>query len=223
MKKHWYKIAGTLLVLYSIIAGFLAEVPGRVGMLDETIRNLFFHVPMWFSMIFLLMISVGAGILYLNRQQMKYDALSHQATHVALVFGVLGLVTGAIWATFTWGKPWTKDPKLNGVAIGMLIYFAYMLLRSSITDPEKRARISAVYNIFAFPIFMVLIFVLPKLTEFSVHPGNGDSAGFATYDLNNDLRKVFYPAVAGWVMLGVWLVSLRTKLRNMELEHEESL
>ena len=62
----------------------------------------------------------------------------------------LAILSGMIWAKFTWGTYWTNDPKLNGSAITLLIYFAYVVLRGSIYDIEKRARISAIYNIFAF-------------------------------------------------------------------------
>ncbi len=78
-------------------------VPGQVGMLDETIRNLFFHVPMWFSMITMLLISAFYGIVYLRTQNPKHDMISSEAAHVGILFGILGLLTGMIWAQFTWG------------------------------------------------------------------------------------------------------------------------
>ena len=89
---------------------------------------------------------------------------------------------------------------------------------------EKRARISAVYNIFAFPVFVVLIFVLPRLTA-SLHPGNGGNPGFNQYDLDSNMRMVFYPAVAGWILLGFWIASLRIRTsfineKLLELENE---
>ena len=84
--------------------------------------------------------------------------------------GMLGLVTGAIWANFTWGAPWSNDPKQIGVAIGLLIYLAYLVLRNSLLDIDKRARIAAVYNIFAYFIYLPLIMILPRMVE-SLHPG----------------------------------------------------
>ena len=82
-----------------------------------------------------------------------------------MVFGVIGLLTGSLWARYTWGAWWVNDTKLNGAAATMLVYVAYMLLRNSMTDEQKRARIAAVYNIFAYFMMLVLIMVLPRLTD----------------------------------------------------------
>jgi heme exporter protein C len=109
-----------------------------------------------------------------------------------------------IWANFTWGTPWSNDPKQNASAVGLLLYLSYIILRNSFNDIKKKARISAVYNIFAFFIFIPLIFVLPRLTD-SLHPGNGGNPGFNAYDLDYKLRLVFYPSILGWFLLGVWI------------------
>jgi heme exporter protein C len=154
------------------------------------------------------------AIKFLSKQKMENDLQSAAYANVGLFFGVMGLITGMIWAKNTWGTYWTNDPKLNSAAIGMLIYLAYVVLRSSIEDEEKRARVSAVYNIFSFPIFCVLIFVLPRLTD-SLHPGNGGNPGFNSYDLDNRLRMVFYPAVIGWTLIGFWLANITIRYKKL--------
>jgi heme exporter protein C len=120
-----------------------------------------------------------------------------------------------IWANFTWGAPWPNDPKLNGSAISTLMYLAYIVLRSSIDESQKRAKISAIYNIFAFPIMVVLLFILPRMTD-SLHPGNGGNPGFNSYDLDSNMRLVFYPAVIGWILLGVWISNIRYRIRLLQ-------
>ena len=120
-----------------------------------------------------------------------------------------------LWARFTWGAYWVNDPKLNGAAIAILIYLAYFILRQSFDDERKRARLSAVYNIFAFIFMIVFIGILPRLTD-SLHPGNGGNPAFSQYDLNSDMRKVFYPAVIGWALVGYWIVQIRLRIRRME-------
>ena len=90
----------------------------------------------------------------------------------------------------------------------MLIYFAYLVLRNGIKDDEKRAKISAVYTIFAFSLMIPLIFVLPRMVD-SLHPGNGGNPGFNAYDLDNRMRMIFYPAVIGWFLLGKWISELK--------------
>jgi heme exporter protein C len=128
------------------------------------------------------------------------------------------MLTGMEWANFTWGEPWSNDPKQLGTAISMLIYFAYMVLRGGMKDEEKRAKISAVYNVFAFALMIPLLWILPRMVD-SLHPGNGGNPGFNTYDLDSNMRLVFYPAVIGWILLGVWFATLR--IRIMLIRHKD--
>jgi heme exporter protein C len=213
LKKHGLKIACMILLVYTVWQGFLGQVP-RQAILNETVRNLYFHVTMWFSMIFLLGTSVVHSIRYLRNGNLENDLISNAYVETGLVFATLGLITGSIWAKFTWGDWWTNDPKLNSVAIGMLIYLAYGLVRSSMPDEQQRARISNVYNIFAFIIFMILIWILPRMTD-SLHPGNGGNPGFSKYDLDSNMRLVFYPAIIAWALLGFWIANLRIRLKKI--------
>lgn len=215
----WWKILGAVLVLYALVWGLLTPIP-ELAILEQSIRNLFYHVPMWFGMILLLLGSMVQAIKYLNKGDIKADIKSAELTSVGVLFGMIGITTGMVWAKNTWGAYWTSDPKLNSAAIGMLMYFAYLVLRSSIEDDEKRARVSAVYNIFCFPIFVVLIFVLPRIKD-SLHPGNGGNPGFNAYDLDNRLRLIFYPAVLGWTLLGYWLADLNIRRKILRLKRTE--
>lgn len=214
MRKNWWKILASLLLIYSILAGLLLEVP-RLPILHETIRNLYFHVPMWFTMIILYLVSVIYSIKYLASGDQKHDLMALEMVNAGIIFGFLGLATGMIWANFTWGAPWPNDPKLNSAAISTLMYLAYIVLRGSLDEEQKRARISAVYNIFSFPVMIVLLFILPRMTD-SLHPGNGGNPGFNSYDLDSRMRLVFYPAVFAWILLGVWIATLRYRLRLLE-------
>jgi heme exporter protein C len=211
--KNWWKILAIALLLYAVIGGLLLEAP-RLAILNETIRNLHFHVPMWFGMQALLVISVIFSIRYLRNPSAHNDIWAVESANTAIIFGILGIVTGMIWANFTWGSPWSGDPKQNAAAIALLIYFAYLLLRNSFEDAQQRGRISAIYNIFAFASYIPLIYILPRLTD-SLHPGNGGNPGFNAYDLDAKLRIVFYPAVLGWILLGVWITSLRVRLQKL--------
>ncbi len=183
-------------------------------MLYESIRNLNFHVTMWFALLACMLISVIRSIQYLGSSDLKHDREAHEGVNVGLLFGTLGLITGSIWARFTWGDWWVSDTKLNGAAISVLIYLAYLVLRNSINEEQKRARIVAVYNIFAFVMMIVFIQVLPRLTD-SLHPGNGGNPAFSQYDLDNSLRAVFYPAALGWMLVGTWIVSLRSRMSHL--------
>ncbi|GAA4454950.1 cytochrome c biogenesis protein CcsA [Nibrella saemangeumensis] len=219
MKQNWWKILGVAILTYVILVGLLGTVP-RQPILNESIRNVYFHVPLWFGMVILLLTSMVYSVRYLRNGRADDDIIAVEFANSAIVFGLLGCATGAIWANYTWGEPWPNDPKLNAVAVGMLLYFAYLILRGSFDDEQRRARISAVYNIFAFAVFIPLIFVLPRLTD-SLHPGNGGNPAFGQYDMNSQMRMVFYPAVIGWTLMGVWITELRIRLRRLQAITEE--
>ena len=214
MKGLSYKITGLLLIIFSLSYGLWTEVP-ELPIIEQSIRNLFYHVSMWFAMVAMMAASFGNAIGFLTSENMARDRRSISLAGTGMFFSILGLLTGMLWAKFTWGAWWTNDPKLNGTAITMLIYLAYFVLRNSIDDPRKRARISGVYNIFAFVMMIVFIGILPRMTD-SLHPGNGGNPGFNSYDLDNRLRLVFYPAVLGWILVGTWIAALRYRIRNLE-------
>ncbi|MFL5731101.1 MAG: cytochrome c biogenesis protein [Cytophagaceae bacterium] len=211
----WWKIITMLLLIYTVVQGLLGPVP-RLPILNETIRNLYFHVPMWFGMTFVLLLSFIFSIMYLAGHKHSNDNFAVEAANTGIAFGVLGLITGMIWAKFTWGQYWSGDPKQNASAIGLLIYLAYMVLRGSFSDDQQRARISAIYNIFAFPILFALLYILPRQAKDSLHPGNGGNPAFSSYDLNFDMKLVFYPSVIAFILLAVWITILRTRMRNAD-------
>ena len=212
--RNWWKIIAVLLLIYTLVGGLLIEVPKQV-ILYETIRNLYFHVPMWFTMIFLFLMSMVYSIKNLSSGSLEHDQKAISLVNTGVIFGLLGVITGSIWAKFTWGAWWTNDVKLNGSAITMLIYFAYLVLRGSLDDEQKKARISAVYNIFAFVLLIVFIGILPRMTD-SLHPGNGGNPGFNNYDLDNNMKLVFYPAVLAWILLGWWIGSVKFRISRLQ-------
>ncbi|WP_276480911.1 cytochrome c biogenesis protein CcsA [Paraflavitalea pollutisoli] len=217
MRQYWWKILCIVLLLYTFIAGFLVKVP-EIGNLYQTIRNLFFHVPMWFAQLVLITVSLVYSILYLRNPKPQYDLYALMYVQTGTVLGCLGLVTGMIWANYTWGTPWNNDPKQLGVAIALLIYLAYFVLRNSMTDLDKRGRVAGVYNIFAYFIYIPMILILPRLVE-SLHPGGKGvegNPGLNGGDLDPTMRKVFWPAVIGWSLLGVWITTLYLRYKLLE-------
>lgn len=214
MRKLWWKILAIALLIYAVTGGFLLEVP-RLNIVNETIRALYFHVPMWFGMVALFLISTIYAVKYLRKPTPEADIYSVEFANAGLVFGMLGILTGMLWANYTWGSPWHGDPKQNGAAIALLVYLAYFVLRGSVENTEQRARLSSAYNVFAFAAMIPLIFIIPRMTS-SMHPGSGGNPGFNMYDLDSKMRLVFYPAVLGWILLGIWISTLRVRLRLVE-------
>ena len=182
----------------------------------------FFHVPMWFTMMFLFTYSVWSSIKYVRTGDLKYDDFAIESVKVAFFFGALGLITGMFWGNATWGAFWTSDPKLNNTAIGLLIYSAYFVLRGSLDDETQRGRLSAAYNIFAYVVFIPLIFILPRMTD-SLHPGSGDNPTFRLFDTAHTMKLVIYTSIISFMALGWWFLTLFLRLRLLKKMKDETL
>jgi heme exporter protein C len=143
------------------------------------------------------------------------DEKAEAAVNAGLLFGILGLITGSIWARFTWGAWWVDDPQLNGALVTVLVYSGYSVLRNSVESERLRARLGAVYNLFAFVILVILLMVLPRFSE-SLHPGKGGNPGFNSYDLDSALRAAFYPAVIGWILIGIWMYRINLRFTRLK-------
>ena len=134
MKNYWWKILCIILLLYTVIIGFTGTIP-ELNILEESIRNLYFHVPMWFAMITLMFTSMIYSLLYLNKSKIEYDIKASSFATVGFVFGILGIITGSVWARVTWGAWWVfQEVKLNGAAAALLVYAAYFILRGSFDE-----------------------------------------------------------------------------------------
>ena len=220
MRKNWWKILAVVLLLYTFTAGLLIKVP-NLPALGQTSRNLFFHVSMWMAMMTLFTVSVVNAIRYLRTFDLKYDIYARQYATSGIWFGILGYSTGAIWMSYTWADPnnplfdsfsaVAREPKLIGAGVALLIYFAYMVLRDSIPDIDKRARISAVYNIFAYAMLFPAIWIIPRLLP-SLHPGREGNPALNFKDVSSDMRMVELPAFIGWTLLGVWITTLKIRM-----------
>lgn len=197
-----------------VVVGFLIDIP-RIPILEETARNLFLHVPMWMTMSVLFSMGVIYSIRFLISSALEFDQKAASATMIGVVFGICGLLTGSLWSRFTWGTWWTlAEPKINMASMAMLIYVAYFILRSTFEDEKKRARISAVYNVFAATTIPFLLYILPRQLP-SLHPGADGNPAFSDMTAP-ELRIIFYPAVIGFIGLGIWLYDIANRTKRIE-------
>lgn len=217
MKFTWWKILAIVCLVYAVIAGMLLPVPAR-PIVNESIRNLYYHVPMWFSMMVLMTVSVVFSIRYLRTPKLELDISARFFASTGMLLGILGITTGAIWANYTWGAPWSNDIKQILAAVALLIYAAYFVLRNSIEDIDKKARVSAVYNIFAYTMLFPTLFIIPRLYE-SLHPGGEGNPAISQKDIAPIMRIVFWPAVLGWTLLGLWITTLQVRLQKLNDKH----
>jgi len=223
MQFHWWKIAAIALLTYAVVGGLLLPVP-ELSQLGETIRNLYYHVCMWFSMMILFTVSIVHSVKYLRTGDLNHDIKAESFAGVGTYMVLLGYATGAIWASYTWADPNNpayasfgsimREPKLIGAAIALLVYGAYFILRSSVTDMDQRARVSAVYNIFAYAMLFPSIWIIPRLLP-SLHPGQEGNPALNFNDIDSRMRMVFYPAVLGWTLLGTWIATLLVRYKQL--------
>ncbi len=217
--KFWkYIIAVWMTVV--IISGFLIQIP-EIPILEQSARNLFLHVPMWFTMMVAFAMAFWFSIRYLNNEKMRWDRKAETATSVGLLFGICGLLTGSLWARFTWGTWWTfAEPRMNLAALSMLIFVAYFILRSAFNDPEKKAKISAVYNIFGVTTIPFLLYIIPRQLP-SLHPGAEGNPAFSEITAP-ELRYIFYPAIIGFIGLAIWIMDVVNRYKRLQVQATEN-
>ncbi|MCS7153767.1 MAG: cytochrome c biogenesis protein [Bacteroidia bacterium] len=218
-------IIATIAITAVLILGFKLPLPQVPG-LGWTDRNLFFHVPMWFSMYALMGISFYWSAQYLLKLQPEADRRAREAAWTSVFFGILGLATGILWSRVTWAEAlpdtdfnawWGWDPKQTFALIALLMYGAYFVLRASTKEERLRARLAAVYNIIATILVLPLTFFLPRYLG-GLHPGAEGTPAFRTEDISPLHRVVFYIAAVGFIALGVWLWQIRIRLARLSEE-----
>lgn len=209
---------------YVVYSGLGAKVPYQNPMNEQTARNFFFHVPLWFAAMAMGYASVVYSILYLRKQDLKWDIRAHESARLMLLFGLLGLATGILWSRVTWGEDkgdldpqawWPWDPKQTSALICVLIYAGYMVLRRSFDEPGQRAKVAGVYNIFAAASIYPLFYAIPKAMG-GQHPNTGTDQS-ALKGLNAAQFSIFWLAVLGMICLAIWIMDLRVRYRTAQV------
>ncbi len=211
-------ILGALLFVVMILALYMAfiEAP-REKTMGDLQRIFYFHVPA--GMIGLLAFAVNffASVTYLMKKDRRWDGLALAAAESGVVFLAIILVTGPIWAKPAWGEWWTWSPRLTSSLVLWLLYIAYLLIRSYVPDPERRATMSAVFGIIAFVDAPIVWFSIRWWRD--MHP----SAMIETGGLSPAMRPALYTCIAAYLLLMIYLIRRRYYLEivQQDLEHLE--
>lgn len=169
------------------------------------IQKIFYvHVPV--AIVTLCAYVVGAifAALHLKTRDRRWDLRSYVVIHIALIYNMIGLLTGAIWAKASWGHWWVWDePTLVSFLIVFLLFATYQPLRFSIEDPERQARYASVFAIMA-GAFVPLNFAAVRAAAPFVHPRVfATSAG----GLPGSMALVFVCALVAIALLFALLVA----------------
>jgi heme exporter protein C len=175
-------------------------------------RIFYFHVPLaWISFLAYFVVFLGS-IIYLAKRDNKWDRIAHASAEVGVIFTGLVLMAGSMWARPIWGVWWTWDPRLTSTLVLWLIYLAYLLLRSYVTNKEQGARFGAVVGIIGFidvPIVALAITLFP--TE---HP----QPVIFTGGLAGTMLLTLMISIANMTALYFVLLFQKIGIKNMEAE-----
>ncbi len=217
------------MALIGITAAFLlvmlyAPIELTMGRVQKVF---YFHVAAsWTGMLGFLVATVAA-IAYLRSGDLKWDTASLAGIEIGMVFIALGIISGSIWARPVWNTWWTWDPRLTTTLIMELIYAAYLLLRSGLDEPRRRARLSAVYAIVGF-ISVPLTFISIRVFR-TIHPvlvGSSDPS-VGTFAMSPRMQAAFFSSLAAFTILFIalyWhryrlgLAQHETQQKRMEIE-----
>ena len=206
-----------LWIAVSMALGFL-WAPLGPG-LGATTRVLYFHIPAAWITVVALAWSMVHSILYLRRKRMEHDDHAAAAAELGLLFCIVATVSGSMWAKAVWHSYWNWDPRETSIFFLLLIYGAYLALRGSIENDERRARLSAVYSVIAFVTVPFLLFVVPRL-YFSLHPDTIINTR-GKVDMDPRIRTAFYAMVIGFTGLFFWMLNLKVRLLRIERRRAE--
>ena len=207
---------GRLLLFLWIAAWMVAAFVWAplVPVLGETTRVLYFHIPAAWVTVVALGWSMLHSILYLRTRKIDHDHHAAAAAEIGILFCVVATVSGSLWAKAMWGSYWNWDPRETSIFFLLLVYAAYLALRSAIEQEERRARLSAIYSALAFVSVPFLMFVVPRI-YFSLHPDPIINPR-GKLDMDPRIRIVFFAMLVGFTGLYAWLQSLRVRVARLE-------
>ena len=157
-----------LLLTAAVVYAVFFLVPPAMG-LGSLVRIAFFHIPVAWVAVLAFLVSAWYAVRYLRRPSPRFDAFSAESARLGLIFVVLATLSGAVFSKLTWGSYWNWDPRQTTIFVLLLIYAAYLTLRSVIPDAHRRACVAAIYALFSFLTVPFLVFIIPRF-YFSLHP-----------------------------------------------------
>jgi heme exporter protein C len=195
-----------------VAAAFLWPKPSE-GFIGESSRIVFFHVPCAWTASLAFLVAAGYSLAYLRRRDRRHDDTAAAAVRLGLLFAMLALLTGSLFARIMWGSFWNWDPRQSSFLLLIFLYAAYLFLRGAIEDPERRATISAAYALFAAVLMPFLVFVAPRVTK-SLHPQTViNPEGKILMD--GPTKAVFFAGLIGFTSLFLWILSLETRASRL--------
>lgn len=206
--------ASALLLAYNLYHIFLVLPDDALQ--GAIYRIIFFHVPAAITGMIGYFVALVLSILYLSSGNFRYDSLAASVVEVAVVFSVLNIVTGSIWARIIWGIWWTWDYRLTSALVCVLIFSGYLMLRRAIDEPTQRARLSAALAIFG----CIDVVIVWKSIEWfrTQHPGPVLSIRTGGGNIDPAMEHMLYLNFFAILMIAAALVLVRTRQEGIARE-----
>jgi len=213
------KLLDIVSIVLLAVALYLALVFAPTeAVMGQVQRVFYFHIGTAWTALLGFIVAGFAGAAYLATRDQKWDILEVAAVEISLVFFLITIVLGSIWARPIWNTWWTWDPRLTTAAVTELIYVAYFMLRQGIEDPGRRARFGAVYTIVG-AISAPITFFAIRLFR-TIHPvviGSGDPGAEGSFSMVADMKVAFFFALFTFTIIFIdllWNRILMGRLAN---------
>jgi heme exporter protein C len=192
------------------------------AVMGQVQRVFYFHIATAWTALLGFVAAGVAGVAYLSTKDEKWDIVEIAAIEISLVFFLITIVLGSIWARPVWNTWWTWDPRLTTAAVTELIYIAYFMLRQGIEDPGRRARFGAVYTIIGAVSAPITFFAIRLFR--TIHPvviGSGDPGAQGTFAMVPGMQVAFFFALFAFTIIFADLFWNRILLGRLAARVEE--
>jgi len=194
----------------------------REAVMGDVQRVFYFHVAAGWVGALAFLVTAISGIVYLVRGDRRWDTAAVASVEIGVVFTLMNIVSGSIWARPIWNTWWTWDPRLVTATVMELIYLAYLMLRQGVEDPDRRARFGAVYGILGF-LSVPLTFLSIRIFR-TIHPvviGSGDPTAEGAFDMTPKMLQAFMFSLLTFTFLYATLLWHRIRLGRLSERVEE--
>jgi heme exporter protein C len=216
MPRVWRALTWVTGGLFAVALYMVFFYAPREAVMGDVQRVFYFHVAAgWVGALAFLVTAVAGGI-YLARGDRRWDQIAVASVEIGVVFTLINIVSGSIWARPIWNTWWTWDPRLTTATIMVLIYVAYLMLRQGIDDPDRRARFGSVYGIIGF-LSVPLTFLSIRVFR-TIHPvvvGSGDANATGAFDMTPRMLQAFLFSLLTFTFLYATLLWHRLRLGRL--------
>lgn len=216
------RILDVAAILVLIAATYMSLNAPTERVMGEVQKVFYFHIGTAWTALLGFILAGLFSVVYLVTKDLKWDRYQVAAIEVSLVFFLITIVLGSIWARPAWNTWWTWDPRLTTAAVTELIYVAYFMLRQGIDDPDRRARFGAVYALVGGLSAPITFFAIRLFR--TIHPvviGGSNAEAEGGFSMTADMRTAFFFALFAFTVIFIDLYWNRIRLGNLQEKVEQ--